>query len=136
MGGQDPGAGQAPWRSEALMGEPDESGFMLFAEGWNQTAKGWYHEAAGAAEGGVDGLLGDEGGAAEGAIEAAEGHAQAERGKNLMGDGVSEMLGLVDHGSPGLAMPDPPPDEGPDPGYDDGGVPDGGDLDAGRPGGT
>jgi len=118
------------------MGEPDESGFMVLAEGWNQTVKGWYHEAAGAVEGGADGLLGDDGGAAEGAIEAAEGHEQAERGKNLMGDGISEMLGLVDDGSPAPAMPDPPPYQGPDPGYYDGGGPDGGELDAGLPGGT
>jgi hypothetical protein len=46
--------------NEALMGEPDESGFMEFAEGWNQTVKGWYHEAAGAAGAGVDSLLGDD----------------------------------------------------------------------------
>jgi hypothetical protein len=29
------------------MGDEEEpSGFMQFAQGWNQTVKGWYHEAA------------------------------------------------------------------------------------------
>lgn len=98
------------------MSEPDESGFMLFAEGWNQAVKGWYHEAAGVAGAGVDSLLGDDAGAAEGAIEAVEGKEQAERGENLMGDGISEMLGLVDHGSAMMPIQEPS-----GAGYDDGG---------------
>jgi hypothetical protein len=97
------------------MGEPDESGFMDFAEGWNQTVKGWYHEAAGAAGAGVDSLLGDDAGAAESGVEALEGKEQAERGENLMGTGISEMLGRVDHGS--ATMPIQAPS---DVGYDAG----------------
>ena len=38
-------------------------------------------------------------GAAGSSIEAMQGKEQAERGENLMGAGISEMLGRVDHGS-------------------------------------
>jgi hypothetical protein len=73
-------------------------GFMEFAHGWNQTVRGWGNEVAGSATSGWDQLWGDEPGAIAGAIRHQEGAEQADRGENLMGDGISEMLGLVDHG--------------------------------------
>ena len=76
----------------------DESGFMTFAVGWNQTVKGWYHQAAGGLEAAYGSATGDDQAVIEGGIEYMEGEAQTERGYNLMGSGVSEMLGLVDHG--------------------------------------
>jgi uncharacterized protein YjbJ (UPF0337 family) len=81
------------------------AGFMEFAQGWNQTVKGWYHEGAGNVESLWGSISGNETTSAEGAIENAEGNEQADRGENLMGDGISEMLGLVDHGSAPAGSP-------------------------------
>jgi uncharacterized protein YjbJ (UPF0337 family) len=80
-------------------------GFMEFAGGWNQTVKGWYHEAAGNVESLWGSATGNEETAAEGAIEHMEGNEQADRGENLMGGGISEMLGLVDHGTAPAGSP-------------------------------
>ncbi len=74
------------------------SGFMEFAGGWNQTVKGWGHEAAGDVEELWGTVTGNDSTAIGGAVENAEGNEQADRGENLMGDGISDMLGLVDHG--------------------------------------
>ena len=83
------------------MGDEEEpSGFMEFAQGWNQAVKGWYHEAAGNVTAAYGSITDDEPLMLEGVIENAEGNQQAERGKNLMAGGISEMLGLVDHGDP------------------------------------
>jgi uncharacterized protein YjbJ (UPF0337 family) len=93
-------------------------GFMEFAEGWNQSVKGWYHEAAGTVEKAYGYATGDDETMIGGAVEAGEGEEQAERGYNLMGAGVSEMLGLVEHGHPDTGAPEPPADSGG--GYDSG----------------
>jgi uncharacterized protein YjbJ (UPF0337 family) len=83
------------------MGDEEEpSGFMEFAQGWNQTVKGWYHEAAGNVEAAYGYVTSDDQTMVEGIVENAEGNAQAERGENMMAGGISEMLGLVDHGDP------------------------------------
>jgi uncharacterized protein YjbJ (UPF0337 family) len=83
------------------MGDDEEpSGFMEFAEGWNQTVKGWYHEAAGNVKALYGSATDDEPLVIEGVIENAEGNEQAERGKTGMVGGINEMFGYVDHGDP------------------------------------
>jgi hypothetical protein len=81
------------------------AGFMEFAQGFNQTVRGWGNEAAGTVSGLWNSATGDESGAVAGAIQDQEGNEQAARGENLMGDGISEMFGLVDHGDQAAPSP-------------------------------
>lgn len=114
------------------MGDEEEpSGFMEFAEGFNQTVTGLYHQAAGTAEKAVGYVTGDDELLAEGIVEQGEGALQTERGTNLMVGGINEMFGYVDRGDPNAGHGGGMPSTGVGAGGADGGYVDGGAYDSG-----